>query len=453
MGKSKFIALTARISGEMSVEDIPVAGWANTDALKKGDDDPLEVVMAVPAGKSTRGWNYTENALNSIVGEVNSVGLPGFLGHQKAENVATEFPQPVTHWIGAKMQDGVAYFRGLIDKSAPDLKRWVRGKAVSQVSIYGYPQLQQNAVTGETDVTDYKGLSIDWTPLNRAGMPTSVAALSGEMDSVTAPADTSHEELREALRNAAYEKLGATGRTYVGVSSVYDDYFVANKDDMENNKTRYYKISYSKAPDSGSIILGEPVEVMRKESWEPVTSGEMGGTKMNKALKDLLDAGTITQDDIKAACGEMDSTGEKPPEQKEPPKPASLGGVIESTQRSAFEMACGEMFGGKSGTDLIAAIKQAAQLAKAQGVEARIDKTVKAKVSGEMAQNLVKKMLRVPDDATEEQIAGEIDSVLADDTVKAFLAQSHIDTVPPASQGGNGCNDASGFFSTGMTAL
>lgn len=453
MGKSKFIALTARISGEMSVEDIPVAGWANTDALKKGDDDPLEVVMAVPAGKSTRGWNYTENALSSIVGEVNSVGLPGFLGHQKAEDVATEFPQPVTHWIGAKMQDGVAYFRGLIDKSAPDLKRWVRGKAVSQVSIYGYPQLQQNAVTGETDVTDYKGLSIDWTPLNRAGMPTSVAALSGEMDSVTAPADTSHEELREALRNAAYEKLGATGRTYVGVSSVYDDYFVANKDDMENNKTRYYKISYSKAPDSGSIILGEPVEVMRKESWEPVTSGEMGGTKMNKALKDLLDAGTITQDDIKAACGEMDSTGEKPPEQKEPPKPASLGGVIESTQRSAFEMACGEMFGGKSGTDLIAAIKQAAQLAKAQGVEARIDKTVKAKVSGEMAQNLVKKMLRVPDDATEEQIAGEIDSVLADDTVKAFLAQSHIDTVPPASQGGNGCNDASGFFSTGMTAL
>ena len=453
MSKSKFIALTAHISGEMKVEDIPVAGWANTDALKKGDDDPLEVVMAVPAGKSTRGWNYTPQALNSIVGEVNSVGLPGFLGHQKAENVATEFPQPVTHWIGAKMKDGVAYFRGLIDKSAPDLKRWVRGKAVSQVSIYGYPQLQQNAVTGETDVTDYKGLSIDWTPLNRAGMPTSVAALSGEMDSVTAPADTSHEELREALRNAAYEKLGATGRTYVGVSSVYDDYFVANKDDMENNKTRYYKISYSKAPDSGSIILGEPVEVMRKESWEPVTSGEMGGTKMNKALKDLLDAGTITQDDIKAACGEMDSTGEKPPEQKEPPKPASLGGAIESTQRSAFEMACGEMFGGKSGTDLIAAIKQAAQLAKAQGVEARIDKTVKAKVSGEMAQNLVKKMLRVPDDATEEQIAGEIDSVLADDTVKAFLAQSHIDTVPPASQGGNGCNDASGFFSTGMTAL
>lgn len=448
MGKSKFIALTAHISGEMKVEDIPVAGWADTDALKKGDDDPLEVVMAVPAGKSTRGWNYTPQALNSIVGEVNSVGLPGFLGHQKAENVATEFPQPVTHWIGAKMKDGVAYFRGLIDKSAPDLKRWVRGKAVSQVSIYGYPQLQQNAVTGETDVTDYKGLSIDWTPLNRAGMPTSVAAISGEMDSVTAPADASHEELREALRGSAYQKLNAGERDYVGVSAVYDNYFIASKDGADN-QTHFYRIPYSKAPEGGNVLLGEPKEVMRRETWEPVSGEQKEEHSMNKTLKDLLDAGTITHDDIKAACGEMDSTGAKP-EQKEP---TNLGGAIESTQSSTFEKACGEMFGGKSGADLIAAIKQAAQLAKAQGVEARIDKTVKAKVSGEMAQNLVKKMLRVPDDATEEQIAGEIDNVLADDTVKAVLAQSHLDTVPPAPQGETGGNDESGFFSTGMTAL
>lgn len=440
MGKSKFIALTAHISGEMKVDDIPVAGWANTDALKKGDDDPLEVVMAVPAGKSTRGWNYTPQALNSIVGEVNSVGLPGFLGHQKAENVATEFPQPVTHWIGAKMKDGVAYFRGLIDKSAPDLKRWVRGKAVSQVSIYGYPQLQQNAVTGETDVTDYKGLSIDWTPLNRAGMPTSVAAISGEMDSVTTPTDASHEELREALRGSAYKKLNAGERDYVSVCAVYDNYFIASKDGADN-QTHFYRIPYSKAPEGGSVLLGEPKEVMRRETWEPVSGEQKEEHSMNKALKDLLDAGTITQDDIKAACGEMDSTGAKQPEQKEPPKPTT------------FETACGEMFGGKSGADLIAAIKQAAQLAKAQGVEARIDKTVKAKVSGEMAQNLVKKMLRVPDDATEEQIAGEIDSVLADDTVKAVLAQSHLDTIPPAPQGSNSGNDESGFFSTGMTAL
>lgn len=100
--KRNGIMLTAKITGEMNVEDIPVANWADIDALKGDDTDPLEVVMSVPAGKSTRGWNYTSNALNSIVGEVNSTGLPGFLGHQKAENVATEFPTPVTHWIVQK---------------------------------------------------------------------------------------------------------------------------------------------------------------------------------------------------------------------------------------------------------------------------------------------------------------------------------------------------------------
>lgn len=437
MARSRFIALTAKISGEMSVDDIPVAGWADVEALKKGDDDPLEVVMAVPAGKSTRGWNYTANALNSIVGEVNSVGLPGFLGHQKAENVATEFPQPVTHWIGAKMDKGVAYFRGLIDKSAPDLKRWVRGKAVSQVSIYGYPQLEQNAVTGETDVTDYRGLSIDWTPLNRAGMPTSVAAISGEMDSISTAADTSHEELRETLRGAAYTKLGAGERDYVYVNSVYDGYFIASLD-RDGNKTKSYKIAYSKDPDSGNYLLGEPSEVREKRVWEPIVAGEQKGaeTGMKKEIKDLLDAGKITLADMKAACGEMDDSGEQ-------------------DKANAFEKACGEMFGGKTGDELMNAVKDAAKLvdaAKAKTADELIDKTIKEKVSGEMAQGLVKKMLRLPENPTAEQISGEIDSVLADNTVKAVLAQAHIDTVPP--QGGTeGSDNSDGFFTKATVAL
>lgn len=439
MGKSKMIALAARISGEMQVADVPVAPWANVDALKAGDEDPCEVVMAVPVGKSTRNWNYTPNALQSIVGEVNSVGLPAFLGHQKAEDVATEFPNPVTHWIGAKMQDGVAYFRGLIDKSAPDLKRWVRGNAVNQVSIYGYPQLQQNAVTGETDVTDYKALSIDWTPLNRAGMPTSVAAISGEMDTIAQPADASHEALRETLRNAAYDKL-STGNNndYVSMNSVYDNYFIAGFEPGGTNIMKYYKIPYAKSPEDGNIIIGEPVEVQRKESWEPV-SGEMetkGANGMKTELKALLDAGTITTADLTAACGEMGApAGEKP-------------------ATGDFEKACGEMFGGKSGAELIAAIKGAAGAAAAQDEKAKdefIGEIVSSKVSGEMAQGLVKKMLRLPENPTKEQVSGEIDGILADPSVKAILAQAHVDAVPPvtASDGDSG-NSA---FTTRRVAL
>lgn len=426
MSKERGIQLAAKLCGEMNIDDVPVAGWADVEALKGGDDDPLEVVMAVPSGKSTRGWNYTNNALNSIVGEVNSTGLPGFLGHQKADNVATEFPTPVTHWIGAKMENGTAYFRGLIDKSASDLKRWIRGKAINQVSIFGYPQLQQNSITGETDVIDYKGLSIDWTPLNRAGMPTSLMATSGEMDAIAQPADTSHEELREALRSAAYAKLGNNNSDdYISVNSVYDDFFIAYRSDYSNrgNEETYYKIGYAKGPDN-TIVLGEPVEVKRKEVWEPVTSGEMEDkTKMKKELKDLVDAGKINVEDLKLACGEM--------------------GIKLTNEQSKLEKVCGEMFG-KTGDELITTITELAKQAKAKSQNDVIDKLISEKVSGEMAQGIVKKMLHVPENADEKIIAGEIDSILADDFVKSVLAKSHTDIKPPVGEMNN--NNVSDMF-------
>ena len=174
-------SVQAVISGEMRVEDVPLAPWADLDTLKAGDPEPMEVVVEIPAGKSRRGWNYTPEALKAITGEVMEQGLPGFLGHQKPENIDYEFPTLVTHWVGALWKDGKAYFRGVIDKAASDLKRWIKAKAIRQVSIFGVPKLQQ--VGGETHVVNYKPLSIDWTPLNRAGMPTSVVAI-GEMDEI-----------------------------------------------------------------------------------------------------------------------------------------------------------------------------------------------------------------------------------------------------------------------------
>lgn len=427
--KRNGIMLTAKITGEMNVEDIPIANWADIDALKGNDTDPLEVVMSVPAGKSTRGWNYTSNALNSIVGEVNSTGLPGFLGHQKAENVATEFPTPVTHWIGAKMENNVAYFRGLIDKSATDLKRWIRGKAINQVSIFGYPQLEQNTITGETDVTDYKGLSIDWTPLNRAGMPTSLVAINGEMDVIAQPADTSHEALREVLRSAAYEKFNTNDDIYISIVNVYDDYFIIYCNDYNNkgNEDKYYKVSYSKGPDN-TIILGELVEVKRKETWEPV--GEMEIKNMNNKLKALLDDGTITKDDLKQACGEI--------------------GISNNKKPNKIEQACGEMFG-KTGDELLNDIKSAAELLKQsnnKNKEKIIDKVLSEKVSGEMAQNVVKKMLHT-DSSDEAVIAGEIDSILADKSVQALLANTKIDIVPPI----NVNNNNNSFFVTKKVSI
>jgi len=176
----------ARVISEMRVEDVPLAPWA-VDAvkeLKAGDNNPMEVVVRIPEGKSKRGWYYTRKVLERIAQEINSTGLPGFLGHQRPEDVSTQFPTPVTHWVGAVVRNeggkAALYARGVIDKAADDLKRWIRGKVTRQVSIFGMAQLAQES--GTTQVVDFRPLSIDWTPLNRAGMPTEVVAV-GEMDS------------------------------------------------------------------------------------------------------------------------------------------------------------------------------------------------------------------------------------------------------------------------------
>ena len=188
-------SVQAIISGEMRVEDIPLAPWADLNTLKAGDSEPMEIVVEIPAGKSKRGWNYRPEALQKIVGEVMNQGLPGFLGHQKPEDVDSQFPTPVTHWVGALWKDGKAYFRGVVDKVASDLKRWIKAKAIRQVSIFGVPKLHK--VNGETHVVDYQPLSIDWTPLNRAGMPTSVVAI-GEMDEIL-PTDMVDGEMKEDI--------------------------------------------------------------------------------------------------------------------------------------------------------------------------------------------------------------------------------------------------------------
>lgn len=177
--KSNLFRLFAGISGEMSVADIPPAPGVDIDAIKQGDNDPLEVVVEVPVGKSKRGWNYTHKALQDIVDAVNTRTLAGFKGHQKPEDVSNQFIDPATHWIGAKMTETAAYFRGIVDKKEEDLKRWIKGKRIKQVSIFGRPTLKN--VAGETQVVAYDPLSIDWTPLDRMGMPTRIVAASGEM--------------------------------------------------------------------------------------------------------------------------------------------------------------------------------------------------------------------------------------------------------------------------------
>jgi hypothetical protein len=171
--------------GEMAPSDVPLStvfSEAERQHLLKGDDDPMEVVIEVSPGKSSRGWHYTPQALRKMVEHVQAKTLAGIKGHQKDDDLANQFVDPATHWIGAMWRDDKAYFRGLIDKSAPDLKRWIRAKRITQPSIFTKPVLSR--VNGETHVIDLEPLGIDWAPLDRAGMPSSRVVAWGEMDAI-----------------------------------------------------------------------------------------------------------------------------------------------------------------------------------------------------------------------------------------------------------------------------
>lgn len=331
----EIFAVQATVCGEIKVEDIPLAPWANLEALKAGDLEPMEVVVEIPAGKSKRGWNYRPEALQAIVSEVMKQGLPGFLGHQKPEDVEYAFPQPVTHWVGALWKDGKAYFRGVVDKAASDLKRWIKANVIRTVSIFGVPKLQQ--VAGETQVVDFKPLSIDWTPLGRAGMPTAVVAI-GEMD---------------------------------------------------------------------EIITGGGEKQM---SWKELAA----------QLKQMLRNKDVT---LKEIIGEMSISTQELAEE--------IGEIKEALKAKEILSKIREVFGVSGEIDIVKVAEDAKKVLTAKMQEEQeklINEVLSEKVTGEIAQALVKKMLKVPaGNVTKEQIIGEIDKILEDETVKAIIGKFYTD--------------------------
>lgn len=349
-------SIHALITGEMKPEDIPLAPGVDVNALKAGDTEPMEVVVEIPAGKSKRGWNYKPQALQKIVGEVMSQGLPGFLGHQKAEDVDTQFPQPVTHWVGGLWKDGKAFFRGVVDKSAPDLKRWIKSKVVNTVSIFGIPKLLQSA--GEIEVVDYKALSIDWTPLGRAGIPTRVVSI-GEMDEI----------------------LGG-----------------------------------------GEITM----------TWKEILA-KLNAMRLNKevTVAQIMGEMGLTAEQV---AGEMDSKW-----LDELKKAVETLGKVKETLGITGEM------------DVVALAKeaQAALEEKRKSDHGKlVDEAIGEKVSGEMAKDLLKRMLVVPANATKEQIVGEIDRLLGDEKLKEAFSRLHTDK--PA---GVGAAQAGGQQNTGLETV
>ncbi len=448
------IPIAGYVCGEMAVSEIPLNPSIDVPALKAGDPEPLETVVAVPATKSKRGWRYTPESLKNIVDATMTQGLPGFLGHQKPENVESEFPVPVTHWVGAKFDDnaevkdakgkvvgkGIAYFRGVVDQAASDLKRWIKAGTIKTVSIFGIPKLQQ--VGGETHVVAYQPLSIDWTPLGRAGMPTSIVAL-GEMDDPAGELDGSHEELREAIQVAARATLGDSA----WVRRVYDSYAIIETE-TKTEGIKLWQIPYGVVEDE--VQLGTQTEVEEIKNYVPVT-GEIdtgGGEQLTwrelvGQLKTMLDNKEVTLGQV---IGEMGLTAQ-----------AVAGEMVDV--KTAMDAAAtleqvSEALGVSGEMDVVQAAKTAAEAVTTQTQathDAMVDEVVAEKVKGEMAQDLVKRILLVPVDATKEEVAGEIDKLLADDKIKTALSKLYTDG--PVPKGGSGSEPSRQYTRVTRTAI
>jgi len=398
----EMVRLAATITGEMRVDDVPLAYGVDLAALKAGDDDPLEVVVEVPAGKSRRGWNYLPQTLQKVVGEVATNTATGFLGHQKPEDVDHQFLPPVTHWVGAKWENGKAYFRGVVDAAAKDLKRWIRAGRVKQVSIFGMPTLRQAA--GETQVTDYQLLSIDWTPLDRAGMPTKIVAV-GEMDSIIGTGEPGNHgggnmTLQELL--AELRKLGA-----------------------------------------------KPGQVVGEMGWDVKTLARELGWKLDEVAGEIgADRWTQLQEMVKTV-GEMAETFGLGKEAKLTDLFKAVKEAKEVQNKVSGELA-GILGLAKDAklTDVIAAAK-AAQEVQQRAITAEhdklIDKVIGEMVVAEAARPLVKRMVQVSDDADEAAVKKAVGEMLEQEDVKKALAGVFKDMPIAPKNAGRTDNNNSGL--------
>lgn len=384
MPKLASLNVETKKATQEDINNIPVCKVFNYEDLIKDNEDKIEVIAEIPVSTSKRDWDYTEQALKDVVKDVNDGKVVGFKGHQKPENISTEFPDVKTIWLGAVYDDSkkVARIRGLQNNHDKELNYLVKNGIINTVSIFGKPKLVKEK--GRTKVTGYETMSIDWTPRNRAGMPTVVKVASGEMevfnDTLTGELDGSFEETNQALNVALRNYFGITDENniYAYTRKTYPTYAIVNLD--SNNKVSLQKVNYEEKDDTINITSSEEVKLV--ESYVSV-SGEQeenkGGNEMAEENKNVL------PEDYKKIIGEMSAD--------------DLNKILTSyntLQEQETQRLHGEM----------------------------VKKCLTTKIENEKVRNLVESLATFNGN-TEDLINGEIDTLLEKEVVKALLNTEH----------------------------
>lgn len=464
-------------TADISLETLPLSdeARASLEKLMEGDDDPCLVAVEIEEGKGGHGL-YTAEAIKDIVDGVNRDQPMGFLGHQEPEKLPFEFPQPATHWFAAEMLKrggkAVARVYGLVEPTMKQLKKWLRSGRINTVSIFGRAKFRP----GSREIVGYELMSIDWTPRKRAGMTTRLVWASEMTGGVGGELDGSFEELRDAIQAAVTRDLGSNA----WVHRLYTDGTVIVEHHDEQGGRRWYRYDYT--VDGDDVALSNRVEVVERRTFEPAGEQQSGRVgfgdsqvdrnsdggghevtlqEMLAAIRSALAKGETTVKDI---LGEIGITKEQAIEAvaKDDFEKLTKGAklalalkeslglsddlTVEQAKALAAEMTAVWSALGfdkakpEDPAKVVGEMVQAQAEAARKAREATIDKLIAEKVTGEQAQALVKRMLNVAEDATEEQIVGEIDALLADEAVKGVLGKLYVDkpagTVASASASG-----------------
>lgn len=477
-------------TADISLETLPLSdeARASLEKLMEGDDDPCLVAVEIEEGKGGHGL-YTAEAIKDIVDGVNRDQPMGFLGHQEPEKLPFEFPQPATHWFAAEMLKrggkAVARVYGLVEPTMKQLKKWVRSGRINTVSIFGRAKFRP----GSREIVGYELMSIDWTPRKRAGMTTRLVWASEMTGGVGGELDGSFEELRDAIQAAVTRDLGSNA----WVHRLYTDGTVIVEHHDEQVGRRWYRYDYT--VDGDDVALSNRVEVVERRTFEPAGEQQSGRVgfgdsqvdrnsdggghevtlqEMLAAIRSALAKGETTVKDI---LGEIGITKEQAIEAvaKDDFEKLTKGAklalalkeslglsddlTVEQAKALAAEMTAVWSALGfdkakpEDPAKVVGEMVQAQAEAARKAREATIDKLIAEKVTGEQAQALVKRMLNVAEDATEEQIVGEIDALLADEAVKGVLGKLYVDKPAGTVASGSASGEQRRYTATKRAAI
>ena len=175
--------------------DIPLFSDVDIAELTAGDNDPM--FLTLPIGqenvKSKNGRYYDSAFLAELERQVIATKPIGIMGHLKAEDLGTDFPEEAIHWVGTKRVGEMLWGKGYVPPGAAR-ERVRRYKATNKplaTSIFAEAAGQFDKAVNAVRMAakSLKLSQIDIGPADRVGVP-SLARLP----LVTAEMQTNQDE-------------------------------------------------------------------------------------------------------------------------------------------------------------------------------------------------------------------------------------------------------------------